>query len=56
MLLETYDFSGKTVVLFATSGGSGFGRTVKELKGSVSDSATIKEGCLFKRTDWKSGT
>ena len=25
--LETYDFSGKRVILFATSGGSGFGET-----------------------------
>ncbi len=45
--LESYDFSGKTIVLFATSGGSGFGQTVKELSGSVSDSAVIKEGRLF---------
>ncbi len=45
--LEKYDFSGKTVVLFATSGGSGFGNTVKELKACVSDSTTIKEGRLL---------
>ena len=30
--LEKYDFSGKTVIPFATSGGSGMGRTVEELK------------------------
>lgn len=42
--LERYDFSGKTIILFATSGGSGFGRTVAELKNSVSASAVIKEG------------
>ena len=30
--LESYDFSGKTIVLFATSGGRGFGNTVEELK------------------------
>ena len=30
--LEAYDFSGKMIVLFATSGGSGFGNTVKELQ------------------------
>ena len=30
--LEAYDFSGKKIVLFATSGGSGFGNTVKELQ------------------------
>ena len=28
--LEKYDFSGKKIVLFATSGGSGFGNTVSE--------------------------
>lgn len=45
--LESYDFSGKTIILFATSGGSGFGKTVKELTKSVSSSATIKEGRLL---------
>ena len=45
--LEAYDFSGKTIVLFATSGSSGFGKTVEELKGSVSDNAIIKEGKLL---------
>lgn len=30
--VESYDFSGKTMVPFATSGGSGMGRTVDELK------------------------
>lgn len=45
--LESYDFSGKTIVLFATSGGSGFGNTVAGLKGSVSDTTVIKEGKLF---------
>lgn len=30
--LESGDFSGKTIVPFATSGGSGMGRTVEELK------------------------
>ena len=29
--LEKYDFTGKKIVLFATSGGSGFGNTIKEL-------------------------
>ncbi|MBP3292859.1 MAG: NAD(P)H-dependent oxidoreductase [Clostridia bacterium] len=45
--LESYDFSGKTVVLFATSGGSGFGKTLDELKGSVSDTANLVEGKLL---------
>lgn len=41
--LEKYDFSGKTIILFATSGSSGFGNTVENLKGSVSDTAVIRE-------------
>ena len=45
--LEAYDFSGKTIVLFATSGGSGMGNSAKELKLSVSDTAVIKEGKRF---------
>ena len=45
--LESYDFSGKTIILFATSGGSGFGKTVDNLKCSVSDSTVIKEGKLL---------
>ena len=44
--LEAYDFSGKTVILFATSGGSGFGKTVENLKNSA-PGATIREGRLL---------
>ena len=44
--LESYDFSGKKVILFATSGGSGFGNTVKELQPSAPN-ADIKEGKLL---------
>ena len=33
--LEAYDFSGKKLVLFATSGGSGFGDTAAELQPSA---------------------
>lgn len=32
--LESYDFSGKTVVPFATSGGSGMGQTNEKLQPS----------------------
>ncbi|MBP3489350.1 MAG: NAD(P)H-dependent oxidoreductase [Roseburia sp.] len=32
--LESYDFSGKTIIPFATSGGSGLGRTNDKLKPS----------------------
>ncbi len=48
--LETYDFSGKKIVLFATSGGSGFGRTVERLKDSVSETAQIVEGKVLNGT------
>ena len=30
--IESYDFSGKTIIPFATSGGSGFGKTSRFLK------------------------
>jgi flavodoxin len=33
--LEAYDFSGKKIVLFATSGGSGFGKAVQSLQPSA---------------------
>ena len=46
-LLESYDFSGKKVILFATSGGSKFGKTVEELKVSVPDTCEIIEGKLL---------
>lgn len=41
--LESYDFSGKKIVLFATSGGSAFGNTVRELLPSA-PGAEIAEG------------
>ncbi len=45
--LESYDFSGKTIILFATSGSSGMGRSAEELRPSVSESAIIKDGKRF---------
>ena len=44
--LEAYDFSGKKIILFATSGGSGFGNTVQELQVSAPD-ADITEGKIL---------
>lgn len=35
--LESYDFSGKKIVLFATSGMSGMGHTIRALKPSAPD-------------------
>ena len=47
--LESYDFSGKKIALFATSGGSGFGNTVKDLKPSVAASAEFVSEKLLNR-------
>ena len=45
--LEKYDFSRKKIILFATSGGSKFGKTVEELRISVPENTEILEGKLF---------
>jgi len=42
--LESYDFSGKTVIPFATSGGSGMGK-----------SEGILQECCSKDTNWRPG-
>ena len=47
--LESYDFAGKTIVLFATSGGSGLGQTAAELSSSC-PGAKIKSGKLLNGT------
>ena len=44
--LESYDFAGKTIVLFATSGGSGLGKTAETLASSC-PGAVIKNGKLL---------
>ena len=44
--LEAYDFSGKKIVLFATSGGSGFGKAVAGLQESAPN-AQIVEGAIL---------
>ena len=40
--LEAYDFTGKTIVPFCTSGGSGFGETAKRMQEIVGASAVVK--------------
>ncbi|MBR1616631.1 flavodoxin [bacterium] len=45
--LEKQDFSNKKIILFATSGGSRFGKTIDNLKPSVSSSTTIIEGDIL---------
>ena len=44
--LEAYDFTGKKIVLFATSGGSGLGRTAEELADSC-PKADIRNGKML---------
>lgn len=44
--LESYDFTGKEIILFATSGGSGFGKTVQSLAPSC-PGAKIREGRML---------
>lgn len=46
--LESYDFSGKTVIPFATSGGSGMGKTNEGLEKSC-PGARLMEGKLLNR-------
>lgn len=56
--LESYDFSGKTVIPFATSGGSGLGKTAENFKKILGANATVKDGKLLTRasetdvSDW----
>ena len=45
--LESYDLTGKTIVPFATSGGSGMGKTNELLLPSC-PGAILAEGCVFK--------
>ena len=44
--LETYDFTGRTIVLFATSGGSGLGRSAAGLRSSA-PGARIMDGRML---------
>ena len=46
--LESQDFSGKTVIPFATSGGSGIGRACERMK-EICPDADWREGKLLNR-------
>ncbi len=52
--LESYDLTGKTIILFATSGGSGFGKTAEKLadscKGAVIKGEKLLNGKVDKDT------
>ena len=45
--LESYDFSGKTIILFATSGGSGLGRSAATLPRRSAADTRIIEGRML---------
>lgn len=44
---ESYDFSGKKIVLFATSGGSGITKSAEEIKKLLPKSAKVVEGKML---------
>ena len=45
--LESYDMHGKKIVLFATSGGSRFGKTLERIEDSAPGAAEIMEGVML---------
>ena len=49
--LESYDFSGKTILPFCTSGGSGVGRSDTELHKNVSGNVKWADGVQINRPD-----
>lgn len=60
--LESYDFSGKTVVPFCTSGGSGIGSSAENLHALTGEETTWLEGARFaagtsreEMTEWVNG-
>lgn len=48
--LESYDFSGKTVVPFATSGGTGISKSIEDIRTEI-PSADVKDGLLVRNND-----
>lgn len=58
--VESYDFSGKTIIPFATSGGSGMGKTIEVLK-PLCPGANWEKGKILNRVsdreleDWIKG-
>ncbi len=49
--LESYDFSGKTIIPFCTSGGSGVGRSDEELHKNVKGDVKWEKGTQINRPD-----
>ena len=49
--LKSYDFSGKMIALFATSGGSDIGKTAEKIKPLISETVNIVAAKLFQSDD-----
>lgn len=49
--LESYDFTGKRIILFATSGGSAFGETLQALQGSLKGKGKLEVGRMMNRVN-----
>ena len=49
--LESYDFSGKTIIPFCTSGGSGVGRSDDEIHKNVKGDVKWEKGTQINRPD-----
>ena len=49
--LESYDLAGKTVILYATSGGSGMGKTASILRASAPGAKIVDGGILNNVSD-----
>lgn len=47
--IDSYDFSGKTVIPFATSGGSGLGKTAENFKKLLGENVIVKDGKMLTR-------
>ena len=45
--LESYDFTGKTVVPYATSGGTGIGQSIEDIRNEI-PAADVKDGLLVR--------
>lgn len=49
--VKQYDFTGKKIAVFATSGGSGIGKTADKLKKLMGGNVTVAGSVLFKADD-----
>ena len=52
--LESYDFTGKEIILFATSGGSGFGKTAESWRQAARARRSGRENCSMGIRPWMS--